>query len=77
MNPLSKWITCGVHADYFTVACRTDPDIAQKGVSLILVERWRKGVKAEKMQLQGNWCGGTAVVTFEDVCVPAGENLIG
>ena len=70
-------ITTGMHADYFTVAARTDPtSTGQQGISLILVERSRAGVKTEKMHLQGNWCGGTAVVTFEDVLVPT-TNLIG
>merc|ERR1719401_354259 len=70
-----KWITCGMYADYFTLACRTGGP-GGKGISLILVERERPGVQTEKMQLQGNWSGGTAIVTFEDVIVPV-ENLIG
>lgn len=45
-------------------------------MSLILVEKERKGVSVEKMKLQGGWSGHTGIVTFEDVEVPF-ENLIG
>merc|ERR1711924_566188 len=38
LNGEKKWITNGVFADYFTVACRTG-DKGVKGISMLLVER--------------------------------------
>ncbi|CEG76177.1 Putative Acyl-CoA dehydrogenase [Rhizopus microsporus] len=75
LNGEKKWITNGVFADYFTVACRTGgPGV--KGISFLLVEKGMPGVSTRQMQCSGVWPSGTAYVTFEDVKVPK-ENLIG
>ena len=72
-----KWITNGVWADLFTVACRTgDAGSGQGGVSLVLVERSRGGVSTERIRCMGAWASGTAFVHFNKVRVPV-ENLIG
>ena len=70
-----KWITGAMWADYFTVAARTGGPGAS-GVSLFLVDAKTPGVSVRRMKLQGNWLGGTCVVTFDDVRVSA-SNLIG
>ncbi|KAF7722601.1 hypothetical protein EC973_002914 [Apophysomyces ossiformis] len=75
LNGEKKWITNGVFADYFTVACRTgEPGF--EGISFLLVERTMPGVTTRQMQCSGVWPSGTAYVTFEDVKVPK-VNLIG
>jgi len=74
VNGEKKWITNGVFADFFTVACRTG-DGGHFGVSLIVVERG-PGVTTRLMECSGAWGSGTTYITFEDVRVPV-ENLIG
>ncbi|KAJ3297994.1 hypothetical protein HK104_011289 [Borealophlyctis nickersoniae] len=75
LNGEKKWITNGVFADYFTVACRTGGP-GMNGVSLLLVERSMPGVTTRHMPCSGVWASGTSYITFEDVKVPV-ENLIG
>ncbi|CAG8446654.1 2238_t:CDS:2 [Acaulospora colombiana] len=75
VNGEKKWITNGVFADYFTTAVRTGGP-GMGGVSLLLIERTRPGVKTRQMQCTGVWASGTAYITFEDVKVPK-SNLIG
>ncbi|KAJ3131788.1 hypothetical protein HK101_004679, partial [Irineochytrium annulatum] len=75
INGEKKWITNGVFADYFTVACRTGGP-GMGGLSLILVERSMPGVTTRQMACSGVWASGTTYITFEDVKVPV-ENLIG
>lgn len=74
LNGEKKWITNGVFADYFTVACRTGGP-GRKGVSFLVVERG-PGVKTKQMNCMGVWASGTSYITFEDVKVPV-ENLVG
>ena len=75
LNGEKKWITNGVFADYFTVACRTGGK-GSSGLSLLLVERQFAGVTTRQMHCQGVWSSGTTYITFEDVKVPV-QNLIG
>ncbi|KAI9322420.1 acyl-CoA dehydrogenase/oxidase [Dichotomocladium elegans] len=75
VNGEKKWITNGVFADYFTVACRTGGP-GFEGVSFLLIERSFPGVSTRQMNCSGVWSSGTAYVTFEDVKVPK-ANLIG
>lgn len=75
LNGEKKWITNGIYADFFTVACRTGGP-GMSGVSLLLVEKDMPGVKTRHMKCSGVWASGTAYVTFEDVKVPV-ENVIG
>lgn len=77
VNGEKKWITNGIFADYFTVACRTGSQKdGMKGLSLLLVEKDMPGVNTRKMKCSGVWSSGTTYITFEDVKVPVG-NLIG
>jgi alkylation response protein AidB-like acyl-CoA dehydrogenase len=75
VNGEKKWITNGIFADFFTVACRTGGP-GMNGISLLLLERTMPGVTTRQMNCQGVWSSGTTYVTFEDVKVPV-ENLIG
>lgn len=75
LNGEKKWITNGIFADYFTVACRTGGP-GMKGISLLLVEKDFPGVTTRKMKCSGVWASGTTYITFEDVKVPKG-NLLG
>lgn len=75
LNGEKKWITNGVFADYFTVACRTGGP-GFEGISFLLVERSMPGVTTRQMHCSGVWSSGTSYITFEDVKVPK-ANLIG
>jgi len=75
LNGVKKWISGGAQASFFTVAARTgEPGVM--GLSLFLVEAERAGVAVRKMKTQFDSTHSTALVTLEDVVVPA-ENLIG
>ena len=75
LNGEKKWITNGIFADYFTVACRTGkPGVV--GISLLLVEKGMEGLETRKMKCSGAWSSGTTYITFDDVKVPKG-NLLG
>eukprot|EP00933_Yihiella_yeosuensis_P034293 TRINITY_DN27794_c0_g1_i1.p1 TRINITY_DN27794_c0_g1~~TRINITY_DN27794_c0_g1_i1.p1 ORF type:complete len:456 (+),score=74.32 TRINITY_DN27794_c0_g1_i1:94-1461(+) len=75
LNGEKKWITNGIFADYFTVACRTGKP-GMGGLSLLLVERTMPGITTRKMKCSGVWASGTTYITFDDVKVPK-ENLLG
>jgi len=75
VNGEKKWITNGIFAKYFTVACRTG-DAGMGGLSLLMLERGMPGLKTRKMKCSGVWSSGTTYITFEDVKVPKG-NLLG
>lgn len=75
LNGEKKWITNGVFADFFTVACRTGGK-GMNGLSLLLVEKTMPGVTTRKMKCSGVWSSGTTYITFDDVKVPKG-NILG
>eukprot|EP00933_Yihiella_yeosuensis_P070646 TRINITY_DN78790_c0_g1_i1.p1 TRINITY_DN78790_c0_g1~~TRINITY_DN78790_c0_g1_i1.p1 ORF type:complete len:454 (+),score=118.13 TRINITY_DN78790_c0_g1_i1:75-1436(+) len=75
LNGEKKWITNGIFADYFTVACRTGGP-GMGGLSLLLVEKTMPGVNCRKMKCSGVWSSGTTYITFDDVKVPK-ANLLG
>jgi len=75
LNGEKKWITNGIFAKYFTVACRTG-EAGMNGISLLMVESDMPGVTTRKMKCSGVWSSGTTYITFDDVKVPKG-NLLG
>jgi len=75
LNGEKKWITNGIFADYFTVACRTGGP-GMGGISLLLVEKGMPGLTTRKMKCSGVWSSGTTFITFDDVKVPK-ANLLG
>jgi alkylation response protein AidB-like acyl-CoA dehydrogenase len=77
VNGEKKWITNGIFADFFTVACRTGSQKdGMKGLSLLLLEKTMPGITTRKMKCSGVWSSGTTYITMEDVKVPA-SHLIG
>merc|ERR1711920_683867 len=54
LNGEKKWITNGVFADYFTVACRTGGP-GMGGISLLVAERGMPGLTTRKMKCSGVW----------------------
>ncbi len=75
VNGLKKWITGGMHADFFTALVRTG-GAGGGGVSLILMERSMPGITVRKMETSFDNTHSTTFVTLEDVEVPV-TNLIG
>ncbi|MCI8910932.1 MAG: acyl-CoA dehydrogenase [Oscillibacter sp.] len=71
------FITNGGLSDIYTVTCCTDPAKGNKGISLFIVERDRKGVSVGKHEdKMGIRTSNTTDVVFDEVRVPA-ENMIG
>lgn len=79
LNGSKTFITNGVQADVYVVACKTDPtkQPAHKGVSLIILEKGMEGFKvARKLDKVGMRSSDTAELYFDNVKVPK-ENLLG
>jgi len=75
VNGTKKWITGGLMADYFTLACRTG-GAGMTGISLLLLEKDMPGIHIRKMHTQQDNCHNTTFITLENVKVPK-RNLIG
>ncbi|KAI8810157.1 acyl-CoA dehydrogenase/oxidase [Cladochytrium replicatum] len=76
LNGEKKWITGGVWADWFMVACRTDDTRpGSAGISVLAVRRG-PGLTTRPIETQSGVISGTAYVTFDNMIVPA-ENLVG
>jgi acyl-CoA dehydrogenase len=77
INGAKVFITNGHNADFYIVACKTEPAARSRGISLILVEAdrpgFRRGRMLEKIGLKAQ---DTAEIFFDDVRVPV-SNLIG
>lgn len=77
INGQKVFITAGFNADLLVLACKTDPKLGAKGVSLILVETdrpgFQRGRKLEKIGCKGQ---DTAELFFADLRVPV-ANLLG
>lgn len=70
INGTKKWITGGMHSDYFTVGCRTEG-----GLTVFLVPRG-EGVETKQIKTSYSTAAGTAYITFDNVVIPA-ENMLG
>ncbi|WVO12763.1 hypothetical protein L204_100371 [Cryptococcus depauperatus] len=70
INGTKKWISGGMHSDYFTVGARTDG-----GLTAFLVPR-TEGVETKQIKTSYSTAAGTAYITFDNVRVPA-ENMLG
>jgi acyl-CoA dehydrogenase len=76
INGTKTFITNGSHADWYTVYAKTDKDAGHKGISAFVVPR-EAGVTVDKKEDKlGQRASDTAMVSFNDVEVPA-ENLLG
>lgn len=77
INGSKTFITNGVRADFYVVACKTAPELGHKGISQILVEKNRAGFKvSRKLEKLGWRTSDTAELALEEVRVPL-ENLLG
>lgn len=77
INGAKTFITNGADGNFFTLACKTQPDGGTGGISLIVVDRDAPGVTvARRLNKMGWHAGDTAELVFEDVVVPA-SRLVG
>jgi acyl-CoA dehydrogenase len=71
------FITNGSHASWYTVYAKTDPDAGHRGISAFVVDRDSGGVSVDKKEDKlGQRASDTALISFDEVEVPAG-NLLG
>lgn len=75
VNGSKTFITSGMRADVITCAVRTGGP-GMGGVSLLVIEGDRPGLKRTRLDKMGWRCSDTATLYFEDCEVPA-SNLIG
>jgi acyl-CoA dehydrogenase len=77
INGQKVYISNGQIADLYILACKTDPALGSKGVSLILVEGDREGFqRGRNLDKLGCHAQDTSELFFEDVRVPI-TNLLG
>ena len=75
LNGSKMFITSGMRADYYVIACRTGGP-GTSGISAIVVEKGTPGFTQTPLKKMGWLASDTAVLYFDDCRVPA-ENLIG
>jgi citronellyl-CoA dehydrogenase len=76
INGSKMYITNGVRSDFTILVTKTDPDAGYDGFSLIICEMDRAGVSRSPLKKLGMHSSDTALMSFDDVRVPA-ENLLG
>lgn len=79
LNGQKTFISNGIAADLFIIACKTDPQAspAHKGISLLVVEADTPGlIKGRKLEKLGLRSQDTAEIYFENCRVPV-ANLLG
>jgi len=77
INGTKTFITNGVRAHFYIVACKTAPEKGHKGLSQIIVDKNSPGFQVTgKLDKLGWRTSDTGELLFEDVRVPA-ENLLG
>ncbi len=74
VNGSKTFITNGVNSDYIVTAVKTAPE--NKMISMLIIERDRKGVSATKLDKLGWRASDTGEIAFDEVRVPV-ENLLG
>jgi acyl-CoA dehydrogenase len=77
VNGQKVFITNGITADMIVLACKTDPSLGAKGISLLLVETDTPGfARGKPLEKIGSKAQDTAELFFTDMRVPA-TNLLG
>ena len=76
LNGSKTFITNGVYSDYLVVAAKTSPELGNKGISMLLVDRDTQGVSATKLDKLGWRASDTGEIAFDNVKVPV-ANLLG
>jgi acyl-CoA dehydrogenase len=76
LNGQKCWITNASLASFYTIFATENPELRHKGIGAFLVHRDTKGLSVGKHEDKlGQRASDTAVVTLEDVKVPAGQVL--
>ena len=75
VNGAKTFITGGVRADILVTAVKTTEQGGHQGISFLILERG-PGVESRALEKLGWHASDTALITFDDVFVPA-ENLLG
>ncbi|MBI3555387.1 MAG: acyl-CoA dehydrogenase family protein [Deltaproteobacteria bacterium] len=76
INGAKTWVTNGVYADFYVIACKTDREAGAGGISLILADAKTSGITSNKLRKMGWHSSDTAELSLENLRVPA-SNLIG
>jgi acyl-CoA dehydrogenase len=77
LNGTKCFITNGSHASWYTVYAKTDKEAGHRGISAFVVPRDADGVTVDKKEDKlGQRASDTAMISFNDVEIPAG-NLLG
>ncbi len=76
INGSKTFITNGVYSDYLVVAVKTKPELGNKGMSIIIMDRDTPGISATKLDKLGWRASDTAEIAFDNVVIPA-SNLMG
>jgi acyl-CoA dehydrogenase len=76
INGTKCFITNGSHASWYTVYAKTDKEAGHRGITAFVVPRDAGVVVDKKEDKLGQRASDTAMISFNDVEVPAG-NLIG
>jgi acyl-CoA dehydrogenase len=76
INGTKCFITNGSHANWYTVYAKTDKEAGHRGISAFVVPRDAGVVVDKKEDKLGQRASDTAMISFNDVEVPAG-NLLG
>jgi acyl-CoA dehydrogenase len=75
VNGSKTFITGGVRADILVTAVKTTATGGHRGLSFLIIERG-PGVESSALEKLGWHASDTALISFDDVLVPA-ENLLG
>jgi acyl-CoA dehydrogenase len=76
LNGSKCWITNASFASFYTIFATEDPSLRHKGIGAFIVHRDAKGLAVGKHEDKlGQRASDTAVVSLEDVRVPAGQVL--
>ncbi len=76
LNGTKTFITNGSHADWYTVYAKTDKDAGHRGISAFVVPRDAGVVVDKKEDKLGQRASDTAMISFNDVEIPA-DHLLG
>ncbi|MBL4746821.1 MAG: acyl-CoA dehydrogenase family protein [Flavobacteriaceae bacterium] len=76
INGSKTFITNGLYSDYLVVAVKTSPDLAHKGMSILIMDRDAPGIASTKLDKLGWRASDTAEISFDNVKVPV-ANLMG
>jgi len=70
------FITNGSHASWYVVYAKTDPDAGTRGITAFVVDRHADGVSVDRKEDKlGQRASDTALISFDEVEVPAGNML--